>query len=292
MKKLNKVTFIFLVLFLTGSKEILAQNTLKVSFKYFMFNNKIPYLTIQTKTKTDGKIKSVPDIAMSVYMDAVSPKNLVGKVTTNNLGDALAVIPKDLKQLWDSSPKHKFICTSDASKEFEESNTEIEITKAQILIDTLRDGDVRNIAVTVLEQKDNQWIPVKNVETKAGVRRHSSLLLAGKEQSYTTDSSGKFLAEFKCENLPGDENGNILIAAKVEDNDNYGNLIVEKSVPWGIIIDKPNDFDKRTLYSARFKTPIWLLFMAYTVIGIVWGVLIYLIIVIVRVMKIGYEIKE
>ncbi|MEI6507163.1 MAG: hypothetical protein WCO54_01685 [Bacteroidota bacterium] len=291
MKKLNNIALIILFT-VAASFSASAQNKLKVSFRYFMFNNKIPYLTIQTKTKVDGKLLAVSGVAMNVYMDEESPKNIIAKVTTNLTGDAVAVIPKELKQLWDSSPKHKFIAVSAATKENEESNSEMEITKAKILIDTLRDGDVKNIAVTVLELKDNNWVAVKDVEAKAGVCRHASVLTVGKEQTYTTDSTGKFLAEFKREALPGDENGNIKIVAKVEDNDAYGNLIIEKTVPWGIKIDKPNDFEKRSLFSTRFRTPVWLLFMAYTVIGIVWGVLIYLIVVIVKVMKIGFNTKD
>ena len=291
MKKLSNIVVLVLVI-LTSNSFLNAQNSLKVSFKYFMFNNKIPYLTVQTKTKVDGKIQSVSGITLNIYMDEESPNNLVGKVTTNIMGDAFAVIPKELKTMWDSSPKHKFIATSAATKEYNESSSELEIAKAKILMDTVTTSDSKNILVKVYEMKDNIWVPVKDVETKAGVRRHASVLPAGKEQSYTTDSAGQFNAEFKRDSLPGDDNGNIILVAKVEDNDSYGNLVVEKLVPWGVKADKSNDFDKRTLYSTRFKTPIWLLVMAYTVIGIVWSVLVYLIIVIVKVMKIGFNTKE
>ncbi len=292
MKKLSKISILFIVLLLAGNSAVKAQNTLKVAFKYFMFNNKIPYLTVHANTKIDGKFQSVSGVTINIYMDENLPKNLIGKVTTNMMGDAFAVIPKELKTLWDSSPKHKFIAISSATKDFNESNNELEITKAKILIDTIREGETKSLVVKVLEYKDNSWMPAKDIETKAGIRRHASVLPVGKEQTYTTDSTGQFSAEFKRDSLPGDDNENITLVAKVEDNDQYGNLVVEKIVPWGVKVDKANDFDKRTLYSARFKSPYWLIGMAYLVIGIVWGVLIYLIVVIVRVMKIGFNTKE
>ena len=292
MKKLSRINILFLAFLLAGSDVVIAQNTLKVAFKYYMFNNKIPYLTVQTKTKIDGKLQAATGVTLNIYMDQESPKNLIGKVTTNILGDAFAVIPKELKTLWDSSPKHKFIAVSPATKEFGESNSGLEITNAKILMDTVREGETKNIIVKVLEFKDNSWVPVKDVETKAGIQRHGSVLTAGKEQSYTTDSTGQCTAEYKRDSLPGDDNGNITLVARLEDNDQYGNLIVEKVVPWGVKVEKSNDFDKRTLYSTRFKTPLWLLAMAYTVIGIVWSVLIYLIVVVVKVMKIGFNTKE
>jgi len=292
MKKLSKISIVFLVFLLVGNSTLKAQSSFKVAFKYFMFNNKIPYLTVHAFIKVDGKLQPVTDLTMNVYMDEESPKNLVGKVVTNKMGDAVAVIPKELKTLWDASPKHKFIASSTATKEYTESSSEIEITKAKILIDTITEGDAKNIVVKIFEFKDNAWVPVKDVETKAGIRRHASVLPAGKEESYTTDSTGTFTAEFKRDSLPGDDNGNITLVAKVEDNDLYGNLVVEKLVPWGVKVSKENDFDKRTLYSARFKSPYWLIVMAYLVIGVVWSVLIYLIVVVVKVMKIGFNTKE
>jgi hypothetical protein len=64
------------------------------------------------------------------------------------------------------------------------------------------------------------------------ISRQASILSAGDEETYTTDSTGTVSAEFKKDSLPGDKQGNIVLAAKVEDNDQYGNLLVEKTVRW------------------------------------------------------------
>jgi hypothetical protein len=114
------------------------------------------------------------------------------------------------------------------------------------------------------------------------------ILPAGDEETYTTDSTGSVTAEFKKDSLPGDEKGNIVLAAKVEDNDLFGNLLVEKKAPWGIAT-KPdkNFFDQRTLWSTRFRTPIWLLFMAYSIVIGVWGTIIFLVFQIVKIKKLG-----
>ena len=67
----------------------------------------------------------------------------------------------------------------------------------------------------------------------------------------------------------------------------YGNLTVEKSVPWGVIVKHENNFNKRSLFATRDKTPLWLLFMAYSIIAGVWGVLIYLAIQLLKIRKLG-----
>ena len=132
------------------------------------------------------------------------------------------------------------------------------------------------------------WVPAKDVEMKVGVARSGGILSAGDEETYTTDSTGTVNAEFKKDSLPGDQKGNIALVAKVEDNDQYGNLLVEKTVPWGVAL-KPekNFFDQRTLWTAQFRTPLWLMFMAYSIVIGVWGTIIYLISQLFKIKKLG-----
>jgi hypothetical protein len=88
--------------------------------------------------------------------------------------------------------------------------------------------------------------------------------------------------------LPGDQKGTIVLAARVEDNDQYGNLLVEKTVSWGTALRPENNFfDQRTLWSTRFRTPFWLLFMAYSIFIGVWGTIIYLVWQIVKIKKLA-----
>ena len=101
-------------------------------------------------------------------------------------------------------------------------------------------------------------------------------------------STGIVSVEFKRDSLPGDIKGNFILAAKVEDNDQFGNLLVEKTVPWGVTL-KPDQsfFNQRTLWSTRFRTPLWLMLMAYSIVIAVWGNIIYLVLQIVKIKKLG-----
>ena len=135
--------------------------------------------------------------------------------------------------------------------------------------------------------KDTSWIPVKGVELKIAVRRLDADLSVNETASFTTDSTGQASADFKRDSIPGDIKGNIVLVAKIEDNDQYGNLLIEKSVPWGSKFAAVNNFDRRTLFATRDKTPIWLLFMAYSIVITVWGILISLVISIFKIKKLG-----
>jgi hypothetical protein len=141
--------------------------------------------------------------------------------------------------------------------------------------------------------ENNDWVPAKDVEMKIGVGRQGGVLSAGDEATYTTDSTGSIEVEFKKANLPGDVKGNFVVMAKVEDNEQYGNLVVEKTVPWGTQL-KPDTgfFDQRTLWSTRFRTPFWLLFLVYAIVIGVWGTIIYLVWQIVKINKLGKAAHE
>ena len=129
-------------------------------------------------------------------------------------------------------------------------------------------------------------MPVKDIEMKLRIKRMLGNLSVGDAETYTADSTGTASAEFKRDSMPGDQKGNLTLVARVEDNDKYGNLVVEKTVPWGVAVKQnKNFFDQRTLWSTRFRTPLWLLFMAYSIVIGVWGTIIYLIWQIVKIKK-------
>ena len=74
---------------------------------------------------------------------------------------------------------------------------------------------------------------VKEIEMKLGLKRSLGNLSVGDEETYTSDSTGMASAEFMRDSIPGDKNGNLILVARVENNDIYGNVVEEKSVPWG-----------------------------------------------------------
>lgn len=257
-----------------------------ISLKYFNHNNKMQYLLLENRLKTGPKIEPLKNKTFQLYLDSTVSQNLIATVTTDENGRAKSFIPASLKESWEAAPTHNLITV--AKDKEDEVATELEITKAKISIDTSSEGDTRNITVQVMKYENGDWAPAAEVEVKVGIQRLGGILSAGSDEMYTTDSSGIVTVELNKDSLPGDKQGNIVLVAKVEDNDLYGNLLVEKKVPWGVVLkSKGNFFDQRQLWSTNFKTPFWLLFMAYSIIIGVWGTIIYLIIQIIRIKKLS-----
>ena len=297
-KTINTGFFILCIALFYGTPvKVVAQDSVvaepSVNLRYFANNNRIQYLLVQSRLKIGKKIQSLPHRKVQVYLDSISPENLITKTTTDEKGLAKVIIPVSLKEKWNSSPQHTFVGILESTSKEEEKTTSLEIIRSKIEMDTSTRDSVHSINVQVKFFQNNEWVPAKDVEMKIGVARSASILSGGDEETYTTDSTGVVSAEFKRDNLPGDQQGNFMLVAKVEDNDQYGNLLIEKTVPWGIIT-KPetNFFEQRTLWSTRFRTPLWLLFMAYSIVITVWGVLIYLVFQIIKIKKLGTETKE
>ena len=292
MKKLLKIKPVLLLTGLFLSIQLFSQGVsgpeILVTYKYYVTNNSFQYLLVQTKVKADNKLQVKPGVVLKLFMDAAAPENLIAKVQTNEKGEAKAVLPVSLKTAWDSSATHKFLAVVEATSQEEETTTEMEITKAKIVLDTANDDGTRKVTAQVLALANGEWLPAKDVELKMGVRRLGGDIKIGEEETYTTDSLGQVSGEFKIDSLPADDaKGNIVLVAKMEDNDLYGNLSTEKTVPWGTYIQRTSNFGQRSLWATRDKTPIWLLVMAYSIIAGVWSVIIYLVFQIIKIKKLG-----
>jgi hypothetical protein len=273
--------------------KVFAQDVkpeLMLNLNHFTENNRLQYLKVQTQLKTDNKLQPLKDIVVQLYLDSISTANRIGEIKTNEKGSAQTTIPAGLKDLWTASPNHKFIAIAKANPKDEAITTELEIVKAKIEIDTLNEDGTRSVIVKVFSFNNGEWIPAKDVEIKIGVERLAGNLKIGDDESYTTDSTGQVTGEFKLDSLPAnDTKGNIVLVARVEDNDLFGNLFVEKTVTWGKYYKHISTFGQRSLIAARFRAPLWLLLMAYSIVAGVWGVIIYLIIQIFRMKRLGND---
>lgn len=287
MKKLHFIRYslLFIALgFVLLPIEMSAQEAKKiVKLRYFNTDNNVQYVLLESMLKKEKVLTPNSHQSYKLYLDSAGT-NLIANLTTDETGKAKAFLPPTLKSVWDASPQHTFIVTAGE----EEIISDFAITKAKITLDTANADGTRSITATVMKMANASWVPAADVEMKIGVRRLGSILPAGDEETYTTDSSGSVTVEFKKLNLPGDQKGNLVLMARVDDNDELGNLLAVKNALWGVATKVDTGFfDRRTLWSTRFRTPYWLLFMAYSIIIGVWGTLIYLIFQVLKIKKLG-----
>jgi hypothetical protein len=296
---MKKLKHLVLALVLSGSSggwltvhaqaQPAAKKTLSLTLSYFNDNNRLQYLKAIAKTKIAGRFQPVADVDLRFYITADSPSNLLGKGHTNEKGEAVVFIPPSAKAEWMRSSKQSFVVVSEPRDSFDAATGNLDIAKARVRLDTAAG---RNVNAVVEEQSGAAWTPVKGVDVKIAVKRMDGSLNIGDAPNYTTDSTGTASAVYKLDStLPGDVNGNIVLVASVQDNDSYGNLSAERIVRWGVDTQyvSATGFDRRTLFARRGKSPWWLTTMAYSIIFVVWGILIYLIGQIIKLKRLGAE---
>lgn len=262
-----------------------------LSVRYFLPVNKVPYLSVTTKKKVGRKFEAVKGIPVNLYFSEANAANLLGKTTTDNTGEGRVALPASFKPTWDSLNEFKFVAESDSAAGVGSLSGDVTVKKAILVIDTAMSDGVRTVTAQLKERKGNEWVAVKDVEMKLGIKRLLSNLSVGDAETYTSDSTGVASAEFKKDSMPGDETGNIILLAKVEDNDNYGNLVAEKNVSWGKATQLQTGFWHRTLWSTGNRAPIWLLALALSIIIGVWGVVAYLVTQLFKIRRMGREPK-
>ena len=263
---------------------------LQLNVAYYQPQNNIPYVLVTTKTKVERKFIGVKDLKVNVFLNEASDSNLLHSFQSNATGEERIYIPTSFKGVWDAASSFTFIAVAAANKYFDETKGEVQVTKAKIEIDTSRTDEAKNVTVSVKELQNGEWVPANGVELKIAVKRSIGNLPIGDEETYTTDSTGSVTAEFKRDSLLGDNKGNFILIARTEDNEKFGNLCAEKNVNWGVAPILDNSFDQRSLWATRSKTPIWLLGLAGSIIAGVWGTIIYLILQMIRIRKMGRAI--
>ena len=286
MKKIkySVLTCLFFISIMGISQAQIEKNKLILGLSYFNDNNRLQYLKVNTKAKINGKFKQVSGIPVSFYIGSENAANFLGRCTTDNHGLAALPIPAAARDTWNKSPSKTFLVVSDSTQLYSAVTTSFDLTKARIKLDTAED---KKIVATLFEQKGSDWLPVKGVDLKIAVKRLDGNLNVNESPIFTTDSTGAVNTDFKLLNLPGDSAGNLVLIASVEDNDIYGNITTEKTVPWGTPTKYISNYDNRSLFARAGRPPLWLLWLASTITLSVWSIIFYLFFQIWKLKKLG-----
>ena len=263
------------------------KNTLVLGVKYYNDNNAAQHLVVSAKSKIDGKFQKIGNIAVKVFITNDSNKNnFIGAGITSERGEFILFIPPSAKTEWLKSATQNFIAISAANKLYDEARAETTITKAKIKMDTA-DGKIVNAKLFI--KVDSSWQPMAGVEMLLAVKRLDGNLNISETATYTSDSAGAISGEFKRDSLPGDQKGNLVLVANIIDNDVYGNIEAETTVPWGKPLVYTTNYKHRSLFARRGHSPIWLELLAYGIIVLVWAVIIYLGFQIRNIIKLGLD---
>lgn len=254
----------------------------RIGLNYFKIAEDSCYLTVKVLTKLDRKYIPVSGVIINLFLNEQTKSGMMGNITTDKEGWGTFILPDKFYSALDTLITLNFMARLKNDPNYQDKITTIEIKDASMII-SYEEDSLKAVKV-ILWEKDStgRGIPVEGADIKFYVQRLFSLLPIGNDNNFT-DEQGEVILDFPTD-LPGDAEGNLEVFVKLEDDDDFGNIIVTNIIPWGSdqLIVK-DTFDERSMWSPRDKTPYYLLIFPNLILLAVWMVIFYLIIQLVKI---------
>ncbi|WP_395051574.1 hypothetical protein [Flavobacterium sp.] len=131
--------------------------------------------------------------------------------------------------------------------------------------------------------------PVVEVPVNLSVKRLFSNLPIG--DAVATDSTG--IATFEVPQDIPSRNGKLTIFANIVDDENYMNTEASGEVNWGTIVVTDNsNVGERSIAAGRDEAPIYFIIASLLAIALVWGTLLYAVLQVFKIKKLGIADKN
>ncbi len=275
---------------LLGYSTVFAQAKVepRIDIMYTYINGQSPAVGVKVRKRIDRRYYPIAGVQTILYFQDEDDESEIGVITTDGNGFGSIEIPARLLSKWKEMSEFELYAKIHDSDSLVEASESVAIKKARVSLDGKVDDESKTVIATVEKFENDEWSPAGDVELKIFIKRDFGRLPIG-EDSYSTDEEGSVKAGFETE-IPGDEKGNIVVGAFVEDHEDFGSLFAYKELKWGVpTIDDNTEFNERNLWSTRDKTPIWLLVFPNLIIIGVWGTIGYLVLQIFKLKKLSKQ---
>lgn len=253
----------------------------RMDLNYFKIAKDSCYITVEVRTKKDRKYVPVPGVIIDLFLNEQTSRGRMGNITTDMKGVGTFILPDKFYSALDSLTTMEFSAVLRNSPGYRDKTTTLEIRDAFMAI-SYQDS-LREVKVKLLEKDSSDGgTPVEGADIKFYVQRLFSLLPIGSDNNFT-DVEGEVTLNLPSD-LPGDGEGNLELFVKLEDDDDYGNIVLSNTLSWESDWLTVNDtFDERTMWSPRDRTPYFLWIFPNLILLAVWGVIFYLIMQLVKI---------
>ncbi len=247
-----------------------------LSFISIQKSDKTIDLKANLRLKQKGSSIKLPLLKVKFIQVADTASKDLGFVLTDRNGQALLNVKQEALTP-DKGGKLHIKAIFAGNKQMETAEGELSIQKAVLVITPLKEDSVLSVKVRLTDAASGAAVAKTNVGVF--VKRAFFPLKVGEG---TTDENGEATVEIP-KNLPGDAKGNIVIIAKLDENETYGNVEADSQQPWGNAVSDKAATQPRALWSTH--PPLWMLFTFLILVTIVWGHYIVIIFELFRLRK-------
>jgi hypothetical protein len=254
--------------------------TPKITATYSKLSDGTKRITVSMSARQNDKRVYIPDAVLQILAQNDEGKTPLGSIVTNQLGKAFLDIAPGT-----TLPKDKdgftFSVLYEGTTGMEKASQTIHITESFLEINLTEKDTVKTIAARVykLDEKGNK-VTVPDVPVEFDVKRLFCLYPVGTEK---TDTTGTCSADFPS-SIPGDKSGKVTIVVRMPDNEAFGTVEVSRDMNWG----KPLVYEAKPIRGlGDTDAPLWMVYTLLVLLSGVWGNVIYIIVLIIKINILG-----
>ena len=273
---------ILLTLLLAGS-SLIAQNKkerVRLNADYVKVTGKEHYLDIKASARIDKQTVAVSKIDLTVASILNDEETEIGVTKTDGQGKARFVIPDFASIQPDSTGVYNLIVIFDGNETFKRASRDVAFRDATIITKLIQKDSLNYIGATLTDTALDSALAETDLNVQ--VERLFRPWKIG-EDFYTTDEDGS-IEVLIPEGIPGVD-GNLNLEVVLKESDDYGTVKTILEAPVGEVIVEESTFDERTMWSPRGKTPVVLLAITFSFIIVVWGIFLYLVLNLFKIVK-------
>ena len=257
-----------------------------------------PYVTLQYFKNTDGQRilqttltysqnrMELPLPGMEIsFHNGTDQKVLLAKSVTDGKGIARFELGSEIKLKTDAEGMWPFSSEFMGNDTIEGGTSEVTVRDMRLEMSLSEADSIKTVTVNAFASVGGKDKPVSGETVTVYVPRMFSLLPIGE---ITLDDAGTASLDFPSD-LPGDKTGSLLILAKIEGNDTYGNVEKRETIQWGTPTDYSVPVTHRALWTKI--APRWMIYTLSVLLAGVWGHYLYAIISLIRI-KINADRKK
>ncbi len=276
-------TGIIILLLIVSAPRLMAQVENKIQpvlkLEYF-HDDSVQNLTATLRAKVEGRFLPLPGMEINFKFLQGSVEKSLGTALTNDKGKVSFPITEEILTTGGDKGLYSFKATYSGIDNWDKASGETTMKPLRLEMSFFQKEEEKMVNLKAFELgKDNQWVPVENLDIQFYVPRTFSLLKVGQ----AAIANGSTSLEFPT-SIPGNQLGYLTLVAKVEENDIYGNVAVSGTINWGKPLP-PSKIIKRGLGDT--DAPLWMVYTLIVLLSLVWFHYMYVIFTVFRIRHLG-----
>lgn len=268
------ISSIILLTICESQAQDTTQATTKVQAGYYKDQSGARYIGAKLLKKIE-KYAPFANVELQFYLVQDTTSTLLQTVVTDDKGEASCMLDETVMP--DSSGMMAFRISFAGDATAEGDDKEIQVMPAELKVAFFKEDTSKFISVEAMSpDATGGMTPVPELEIGVYVKGTFSYFSIAKD---VTGADGKLIVPFPV-TMPGDSLGVVTIAAKVEDNDMYGNVESWGTINWARPVPVVAEA-RRGLGDT--DAPLWMVYTLIVLLSAVWFHYAYVIFLIIKI---------